>query len=304
MAKHVLVIYYSQSGQLKKITDSFTSPFLDNHCEVEWLEVKPRHDFPFPWSGKRFFDAMPESVLCRPAEVHAPSCRREHYDLIVFAYQPWFLSPSIPATSALHHPEIKKRLLNTPVITLIGSRNMWITAQEKLKSLLAAAGARLVGNVALFDRHNNFVSAVTIQYWMFTGKKDKFLGLFPVPGISDADIARARTYGAEAVQALNDDQWAGFQERIVAKGAVDVKTNLMFIESRASVLFRIWANTILKKKNRALWLQIFKYYLLFALFIVAPVVLLIFNLFIRPFTSNQILKKKNYYTGVNYRGNE
>lgn len=304
MAKHVLVIYYSQSGQLKKITDSFTSSFLDNPCEVEWLEIKPKKNFPFPWSGKQFFDAMPESVLGIPAEIYPPTCRREQYDLIIFAYQPWFLSPSIPATSALHHPEIKRRLANTPVITLIGSRNMWITAQEKIKSLLKAAGARLVGNVALFDKNNNFVSAVTIQYWMFTGKQDKFLGIFPVPGISEADIAYARTYGEAVLPALQQNSWDGLQATLVSKGAVDVKTNLMFIESRASVLFRIWATTILKKQNRALWLQFFKYYLLFALFIVAPFVLLVYNLFIRPFTTAQILKKKNYYTGVNYRGNE
>ena len=104
--------------------------------------------------------------------------------------------------------------------------------------------------------------------------------------------------------ALQQNNWDGLQATLVSKGAVDVKTNLMFIESRASVLFRIWATAILKKKNRALWLQFFKYYLLFALFIVAPVVLLVYNLLIRPFTAAQILKKKNYYTGVNFSGNE
>jgi hypothetical protein len=89
------------------------------------------------------------------------------------------------------------------------------------------------------------------------------------------------------------------QERLIKIDAVEVKSNLMFIESRASMLFMIWANLILKKKNRDLWLRIFKYYLLFALFIVAPVVVLFYNLFFKPFLGRSIQKRKNYYSGVN-----
>ncbi|MEP7169074.1 MAG: hypothetical protein ABI855_06845, partial [Bacteroidota bacterium] len=286
-------------GQLKNIAEEFCEPFQENGCEIEWMSVKPKNDFPFPWSAKTFFNAMPESVLCTPAEIQTPGFKREHYDLIVVAYQPWFLSPSIPATSVLHHPEFKKRLINTPVVTLIGSRNMWITAQERVKNILKQSGANHVANIVLVDKNNNFVSAVTIQYWMFTGKRDHFLGIFPRPGISDKDINETKLFGKTVWQSLETNQWQELQERLIKMKAVEVNTNLMFIESRASVLFQIWARTIVKKKNRGLWLQIFKYYLLFALFIVAPVVLLIYNIFFRAFTGNQIRKNKMYYRGVN-----
>lgn len=299
MNKNILVVYYSQSGQLKNIAEKFIAPFLENNCEVEWLKIEPENDFPFPWSTQKFFAAMPESVLGTPAKIFTPEFKREHYDLIVFCYQPWFLSPSIPATSVLHHPEFKKRLINSAVVTLIGSRNMWITAQEQVKKLLKQNGANHVANVVLADRHNNFVSAVTIQYWMFTGKRDNFLGIFPRPGISDRDIDESKIFGEEVLLTLESGNWHGLQERLIKLNAVEVNTNLMFIESRASLLFKIWARTIIKKKNRGLWQKIFQYYLLFALFIVAPVVLLIYNIFIRPFSGNQIRKKKIYYSGVN-----
>lgn len=300
MEKNVLVIYYSQSGQLKKIAENFTAPFNETGCDMEWLEIKPEKDFPFPWSGKQFFDAMPESVLGIPLQLHSPQPKKEKYHLIVLAYQPWFLSPSIPATSILHHPQIKKIISNTPVITLIGSRNMWITAQEKIRYLLKECNANLVGNIVLSDRHNNFVSAVTIQYWMFTGKKDKMWGIFPLPGVSNDDITGVRMFGEIAFSALENNSWDTLQQNLVAKKAVEVQTNLMFIESRASMLFKIWATAIRKKKNRELWLQLFKYYLLFALFIVAPIVLLIYNLLVRPFTANAIRKQKGYYSGILY----
>ncbi len=299
MKKKILIVYYSQSGQLKKIADQFASPFIANHHEVEWLQVKPKNDFPFPWSARIFFNAMPESVLGIPAEIDEPQFRNDHYDLIVLVWQPWFLSPSIPATSILNHPEFKKRLANTPVVTLIGSRNMWISAQERIKKQLKAVGANLVANIVLADRHNNFVSAVTIQYWMFSGRQDHFMGIFPLPGISAQDIDHSKNFAQEVLRSLEAGDLESLQERLLKMKAVEVHTSLMFIESRASVLFHIWASIIIKKKNRDLWGKIFKYYLMFALFIVAPIVLMIYTIFFRPFLSARIRKKKAYYSGVN-----
>jgi len=299
MNKSVLVVYYSQSGQLKKIAENFIAPFLEKNMEIEWLSVKPKNNFPFPWSSKDFFNVMPESVLGIPAELLPVEFKRSSYDLIVFAYQPWYLSPSIPATSILHHPEFKKRLLNTPVITLIGSRNMWINAQERAKKLLKEAGANLIGNIVLTDKHTNLISAITIQYWMFTGKKDNLWGIFPKPGISDEDMNAVHLFGEKALEALLNGDFATLQKKLTEMKAVEVNSNLMFIESRAPKLFSIWANVIIKKNNRSLWLQLFKYYLMFVLFVVSPIVLLINMLFLKPFTSKQIRKKKNYYLGIN-----
>jgi hypothetical protein len=38
--------------------------------------------------------------------------------------------------------------------------------------------------------------------------------------------------------------------------------------------------------------------LIIALFIVAPVVLVVYNIFVRPFTHNRITKKKTYFYSV------
>ena len=62
--------------------------------------------------------------------------------------------------------------------------------------------ARLVGNIALVDQHHNFVSFVTIFHWMFTAKKDRFLNIFPIPGVSDADILSTKNYGTSAISYL------------------------------------------------------------------------------------------------------
>jgi hypothetical protein len=299
MSKKVLAIYYSQSGQLKEIVDNFTTPFTQSGMTVEKVQVKPKKDFGFPWTSERFFDAMPESVLAVPVELENFELKESSYDLIILAYQPWYLSPSIPVTSALIHPSLKKVLKNTPVVTLIGARNMWLNAQERVKKILEESGAHLVGNVALVDKNSNLISAVTILYWMLTGKKDKYLGIFPKPGVANEDILNSKKFGTLAKDSLVKGDLDGLQKNLVETKALEVNSDLMFIEARAPKLFSVWANIIIKKKNRGVWLILFKYYLLIALFMVAPVVLAINSVLFRPFFGNRIQKKKMYYLGLN-----
>lgn len=298
MSKKLLVIYYSQSGQLAEIADHFSTPFREAGMSVETVRVKPKKDFAFPWNGPRFFDAMPESVLGVPVELEPFSLQSDAYDLIVFGYQPWYLSPSIPATSILLHPDFIKVVRNTPVVTLIGSRNMWLNAQERVKKLLNQAGAKLVGNVALADRNSNLVSAVTIVHWQMSGRKDKYLGIFPKPGISDEDIRNAAVFGAITLNHVQQDTLDTLQEDLVKHKAAEVHTSLMFIESKAERLFLIWGNLITKRKNRTAWLVVFKYYLAIALFVLSPIIVGIYSIFFRPFTGKRISKKKQYYSGV------
>jgi len=234
-----------------------------------------------------------------PTELQPFQLKETAYDLVVFGYQPWFLSPSIPSNSILTHPAIMAILKNTPVITVTGARNMWITALERIKNRLKELGAVQVGNIALVDNNPNLISVVTILYWMFTGKRDKYLNIFPKPGVSDADVQRCQLFGTTIEKHLESGNYAGMQDELVAQKAVVVKYNLMFVESKAKRIFAVWANFISKRKKRTGWLVAFKYYLIIALFIAAPIILTINAIFFKPFLSRSIRKQKQYYSGVN-----
>jgi hypothetical protein len=299
MNKKVLVIYYSQSGQLGDIINSLSGPLAEAGNTVETIRVQPLKAYPFPWSGKSFFAVMPDCVLGVPTELRPIQLKETAYDFIVFGYQAWFLSPSIPSNSILNHPSIKAVLKNTPVVTITGARNMWISAMERIRKMLKETGARHVGNIVLVDKHANFVSFVTILYWMFTGKRDRYLNIFPKPGVSDADIDNCKVFGGVLEKYLGKGNYDGMQEELVEQKAVVVKYNLMFIESKAKRIFGLWANFIVKRKKRTAWLVAFKYYLIIALFIAAPVILTVDAIFFKPFLSRRIKRQKQYYSGVN-----
>lgn len=299
MSKKILVIYYSQSGQLGDIVDNLTRPLFEAGNSIETVRVETLKQYPFPWSGKSFFAVMPDCVLDVPTELQPIQLREQQYDLIILGYQAWFLSPSIPSSSILKHPSIKKILKNTPVVTITGARNMWISAMEGIRKKLKDSEAIHVGNIALVDKHANFVSFVTTLYWMFNGKKDRYLNIFPKPGVADTDIENCKVFGDVLQKHLHLGIFNGMQEELIHQKAVEVKYHLMFIESKAKRIFTIWANFIVKRKNRTPWLVAFKYYLIIALFIAAPIILTVDAIFFKPFLSKKIRGQKLYYSSVN-----
>ena len=298
MGKKVLAIYYSQSGQLAQIVDRLTQPLLAAGASVETVRIEPVPDYPFPWTTDRFYAVMPDCVLGVPSKLKLFSLQQTSYDLIILGYQPWFLYPSIPVNTLLHDAAFLEVIRNTPVLTVTGARNMWLNTFLEIKKLLLFANARLVGNIALIDRHPNHISFVTIFHWLLGGKKDRYLNIFPYPGVSAADIEHTSSYGSTVVPCLMNNQWSDLQEDLVRNNAVNTHYSLMLLESTAIPTYEKWARFIVKRKKRKVWLTVFRYYLLFSLFVAAPILLAIDGLLIRPFSSRRIREKRHYYLSL------
>ena len=299
--KNILVVYYTQSGQLEDIVKSITKPFQqEDEVSITYYQIKMENEFPFPWSKTAFFDAFPESFLQKEAAIVPPSqdILSKKFDLVLLGYQVWYLSPSIPINSFLKSSFAKNILNNVPVITIIGCRNMWVMAQEKMKELLKSTNSKLVGNIALVDRSINHISVITIVQWMFTGVKKKYLGIFPKPGVSDKDIQEASKFGAIIKKHLKNSHFEGLQNDLVKENAVMIHPFLVEMDTKANKMFKIWANFIInRKKSRNLLLKAFNIYLLVAIWLISPIVYIL-HLLLYPFKMNKIKKQTAYFKGV------
>lgn len=306
MKKEILVLYYTQSGQLLDIAKNITKDIKDaENVNLNFYNIKLKEEFPFPWKKEKFLDVFPESFLQIPSELDDSENHilKQKYDLIIIAYQVWYLAPSIAINSFLKNSISKELLKNTPVITVIGCRNLWIMAQEKVKALLIKNNANLVGNIALVDRHVNHISVITIVQWMFTGVKKRFLGIFPKPGVSDKDILESEKFGKPILQALFKNDYSNLQEELLGLGAVKIKPFLITVDKRANLLFNKWAGLIFKEKKytkRRFLLKLFNFYLLFAIWVIAPIVFLLY-LLSYPFFYFKIKKDKIYYLSNSYK---
>jgi hypothetical protein len=301
--KKILIIYYTQTGQLKQIVDSVTGS-LSQDCQLFFAELKPDPPFPFPWRGMPFFQVFPESVKEIPCRLKPLTCNpEEDYDLVILAYQVWYLSPSIPISSFLQSEEAKKILKGKPVITVSGVRNMWIMAHERVKARIAESGGRLAGNIVLADPSPNLISVITIVRWMMNGERTPFrkFGIdFPEAGVPERIITDASRFGLVIKEAAIHDNFDDLQPQLVMQGAVKVDPVLMNIEKRGKMMFGFWAKMILKKggyndPKREGRLKLFRYYLFAVIYLLSPIVSLIFSMIfkINPAAAGKIFKRYN-----------
>ncbi len=302
----VLVLYHSQTGQLKQIVRNCLGPLSEaENVQVDTVPVQTVHKFPFPWTRLEFFNAFPESVFGTPFDLEPIGVDPDRdYDLIVLAYTVWYLNPSIPISSLLQSEDAKRIFKGKPVITLIGSRNMWVLAQEKVKCHLREMNARLIGNVVLTDRNPNLISIITIIRWMFYGKKDRFWG-FPRAGIRADDIEESVRFGRVILDRLKNSDLSDMQQELNALGAVRIDPSLLILEKRATKLFGIYARFLSSKggfhdKERLGRVSLLSFLLPIGAFVLSPITT-VSSYLISIFKRKELEKEIGHYRQNRFR---
>ncbi|WP_118976492.1 NADPH-dependent FMN reductase family protein [Taibaiella koreensis] len=299
----ILVVYFTQSGQLKGILDNIVQD-MKQEAEIDFAEIRLVQPFPFPWSSATFFDAMPESVLQVPAAIQPmPAIMDKDYDLVLFGYQPWFLHPSIPANSFLQS-EWAVALRDKPVITVIGCRNMWLNAQEKVKAQLQRLGANHIGNIVLEDKHGNMTSTLTIIRWLFKGQKEASKRL-PDAGVSDRDIRDTQRYGKPILRHIKEGQTEALQQDLLHLGAIHLRPNLIVLEKRGVSQFPKWAKKARDKggpgaAERKPVIKLFSRILITAIFVLSPITALVAKIQ-TALKKKQLLKAVEYFKSTQYQ---
>ena len=103
--KKVLVVYYSQTGQLTSVVKSICQAIESDTIQVTYQALQPEPEYPFPWPLLKFLDVFPESVYLDPPQLKPLQVDvAQSFDLIIIAYTVWFLSPSLPITAFLKSP--------------------------------------------------------------------------------------------------------------------------------------------------------------------------------------------------------
>ena len=270
--KKILALYYSQTGQMKRILDALFLPLAKTpEIAVTYQEIKPQQAFPFPWTRKTFLNVFPESVLEMSVDLFPLDIGGEKPDLLVLAFQPWYLSPSLPVTAFLQTSMAAELIAGTKVLTVIGARNMWVQSLACVKSRIESLGGTLAGNIVLVDRAPNLVSLVTIAYWMFSGKKDRLWGIFPSPGVAESDIEGSSKWGKLLGSALIQNRLDDLEKNLISLGAAEINAPLARMEGRGKKIFLLWARAMIKyPQKRNLLLNLFFVELIVGIVILSP----------------------------------
>lgn len=302
MKKRVLILYYSQTGQLSDVVHSVAKPLQQaENIELVCKCLQPVRPFPFPWPFMQFFDTFPETVYDDPRPIKSLSTATDgEFDLIILAYQTWFLSPSQPTTAFLQSADAERLLRGKPVVTLIACRNMWLMGQEKVKQHLQRLGARLIDNAVLTDPAHSAATFFSTPMWMLTGKKGPFLnGLIDKAGVSKDDIYQAQRFGKAIAEQLPQRDVADNRPMLAGLGAVSVNERLIASEKIANRSFRLWGALLrgLGKPGSLLRRAVLVIYIIFLITLILTVVPItaIIKRLISPLTAARTAAQRNYY---------
>ncbi|MGE0115917.1 MAG: dialkylresorcinol condensing enzyme [Steroidobacteraceae bacterium] len=300
--KRILVVYYTQTGQLGEVVDSMVAPLRASpECAVTVMRLKPKRPYPFPWSFWQFFNTFPECIYDDPDPIEPlPLNDDAEFDLVILAYQVWFISPSLPTTAFLRSEQAKRLLRGKPVITVIGCRNMWLMAQERVKAQLQKLGAHLLDNVALTDRTHGAKTVVTTPWWLLSGNKGPYLGgLLPRAGIWQSDIQEAARFGKTIADEFPRREAGDTRPMLWGMGAVVIHPGLISSEQIVQRSFRLWGALLRacgkpESPLRRLVLALYVIFLVAMLLTVVPVVFVLKTL-LSPLTRKRIAEQRRHF---------
>lgn len=299
--RSVLLIQYSQTGQVTDVARTIVAPLLeDPNIDVTIETLRPRTPYPFPWPVLRFFDTFPEAVYLDAPEMEPLSVEpTRRFDLVILAYQVWFLSPSLPVTGFLQSDAARELLRDTPVVTVIACRDMWLMAQEQVRTLLAECSARLIGNVALVDEAGSLGSFLATPIWVLTGSRGPHLfGLLPRAGVNPEQITASRRFGTRIATVLNQN--GPLDDSLLRNlGAVNVNERLIASEQTARRSFLIWGKLLrsLGKQGAFVRKPVLLLYILFLATLIltfVPLSMLVKAL-LAPLTRERVAAQKAYF---------
>lgn len=233
----VVVFEYSQTGQLTEVVEALVAPLVAAGRPVRRVRYAPSEPYPFPWPVARFFGVFPSAtdesarveLVADPAELHtAPD------ELVILAYQVWYLAPSVPVRSLLAaHPEL---FAGRDVVTLVACRNMWYSAAAEVRRTLTGLGARTVGAVAAIDTRPQGITLVTTLRWLLLGARDGFLGR---AGVGADELRRVGAAGERLAAATGPDgvalALAGAAPVVPVLAAADLVAGQVFRRAGAAI---------------------------------------------------------------------
>lgn len=283
MSKRILVVYYSQTGEVRRAIDAFVTPFSDSGAVVDIVQLEPQPPYPYPWKFGAFLRIFPDCLNGDAPEVNAPGLSIEtDYDLIVLGYQVWFLSPSLPIQGFLQSKS-SAILQGRPLITLTVCRNMWHNGFLKLRRMLEAKGAHLVDNIVVTHQGPAWSTFITTVRSLLTGKKNEMLGL-PSASVDQRRIDEVKAMGGVVAEHLNSSSPMPGESMLKGHGAVHIDRNYLVPEIIAGRAFLAWARAAKaigrrSTLGRTLFLYLFIFTLAIGIVTVIPLTMLGLKLF-------------------------
>ena len=206
--RRVLLLYYSYTGQSRKVLEAAAEVFRDRGCEVYRAPIEftdPRYaerfsQFPMRHVWRDFLGMLPAQTRKATGEIRTPDeVRRTDYDLICIGSPTWWRDVSMPLRSVLESGEARPLLNGTPFAVFAVCRRYWRENLNAVRKLAEKAGGRYEGGIHFGYPGDQVRSMLSLTSYLGTGEyRDRYLGV-PIPetNISAAQLDESRRFAAQ-----------------------------------------------------------------------------------------------------------
>lgn len=204
----VLLLYYSYTGQARKVLDAAGEAFRERGFDVATAPIEftdPRYAerfsrFPMNHVWRDFIGMLPAQTFKATGEIRTPDeVRRTDYDLICIGSPTWWRDVSMPLRSFLKSREARPLLEGTPFAVFVVCRRYWRENLNAVRKLAEKAGGRYEGAVHFGYPGDQVRSMLSLTSYLGSGEyRDRYLGLrIPTTNISEAQLQESRRFAAE-----------------------------------------------------------------------------------------------------------
>ena len=187
----VLLLYYSYTGQARRVLDAAGEVFAERGFEVSRAPIEftdPRYAerfsrFPMRQVWREFFGMLPPQTLRATGAIRTPDeVRRSDYDLIF-----------------LKSTEARPLLDGTPFAVFVVCRRYWRENFNAVRKLSTKAGGRFFGEIHFTYPGDQVRSMLSLTSYLGSGEyRDRYLGLrMPPTNVSADQLEESRRFAAK-----------------------------------------------------------------------------------------------------------
>src|SRR5215212_3370184 len=201
----VLFVYYSYTGQTKKVLDVMAAVLRERGCDVQLASIiftDPRYvhrfaEFPMPHPFLEVLGMLPAGFRRRPGTIEIPATATQRdYDLVVVGSPTWWLSTNVPIRSFLESETAAGVLAGKPFAGFVVCRRYWRHNLKTVRRLGAERGGEFLDGIHFKYAGGQVRSLLSLISYLGSGQyRDRYLGVkIPRTNIRGEQLDTARKF--------------------------------------------------------------------------------------------------------------
>lgn len=209
----VLLLYYSYSGQARRVLEAAAEVFRQRGCDVQEAEIEFTDQryaerfsrFPMRRVWPDMLSVLPAQKRGATGEIRTPDAvRNGDYDLICIGSPTWWQTVSMPMRSFLKSKEARELLRGKPFAVFVVCRQYWQENLTAVRELAEQQGGRYVDGIHFTYPGDPLRSMLSLTSYLGTGEyRDRYLGVrIPPTNVQPEQLDQTRTFAGALVDRL------------------------------------------------------------------------------------------------------